>query len=118
MLSAVVAPLVAAGIMFGATWLLIDNRNTLSGGAGIPFVEYMWVPPLVVFIIGMALAQLYRSRDRTRYEGIGRYLHEDVAQLGRLAAGLQVAGRRNGRRPAILAASCANARTSASGASR
>ena len=81
-LSAVVAPLVAAGIMFGATWLLIDNRNTLSGGAGIPFVEYMWVPPLVVFIIGMALAQLYRSRDRTRYEGIGRYLHEDVPSSG------------------------------------
>ena len=81
-LSAVVAPLVAAGIMFGATWLLIDNRNTLSGGAGIPFVEYMWVPPLVVFIIGMALAQLYRSRDRNRYEGIGRYLHEDVPSSG------------------------------------
>ena len=81
-LSAVVAPLVAAGIMFGATWLLIDNRNTLSGGAGIPFVEYMWVPPLVVFIIGMALAQLYRSRDRTRYEGIGRYLHEDAPSSG------------------------------------
>ena len=72
--------------MFGATYLLIDNRNTLSGGAGIPFVEYMWVPPLVVFIIGMALAQLYRSRDRTRYEGIGRYLHEDISS-GRLAAG-------------------------------
>ena len=33
-------------IMFGATYLLIDNRNTLSGGAGIPFVDYMWVPPL------------------------------------------------------------------------
>ena len=81
-ISAVVAPLVAAGIMFGATWLLIDNRNTLSGGAGIPFVEYMWVPPLVVFIIGMALAQLYRSRDRTRYEGIGRYLHEDAPSSG------------------------------------
>jgi len=81
-ISAVVAPLVAAAIMFGATWLLIDNRNTLSGGAGIPFVEYMWVPPLVVFIIGMALAQLYRSRDRTRYEGIGRYLHEDAPSSG------------------------------------
>jgi hypothetical protein len=82
-LSAVVAPLAAAAIMFGATWLLIDNRNTLSsGGAGIPFVEYMWVPPLVVFIIGMALAQFYRTRDRGRYEGIGRYLHEDVPTSG------------------------------------
>ena len=47
--------------MFGATYLLIDNRNTLSGGAGIPFVDYMWLPPLLVFIIGMVLAQIYRS---------------------------------------------------------
>ena len=78
-LSAIVAPIVAAGIMFGATYLLIKNRNTLSGGAGVPFVDYMWVPPLVVFIVGMLLAQIYRSRDRARYEGIGRYLHEDVS---------------------------------------
>ena len=46
---------------------------------GIPFVDYMWLPPLVVFIIGMVLAQIYRSRDRTRFDGIGRYLHEDVS---------------------------------------
>ena len=39
----------------------------------------MWVPPLVVFIVGMVLAQLYRARDRTRYDGIGRYLHEDIS---------------------------------------
>ena len=39
----------------------------------------MWIPPLVVFILGMLLALLYRSRDRARYDGIGRYLHEDVA---------------------------------------
>ena len=78
-----VAPLVAAGDHVRRDRdLLIDNRNTLSGGAGIPFVEYMWVPPLVVFIIGMVLAQLYRSRDRTRYDGIGRYLHEDVPSSG------------------------------------
>ena len=38
----------------------------------------MWVPPLVVFLLGIAIAQLYRSSDRARYEGIGRYLHEDV----------------------------------------
>jgi amino acid transporter len=78
-LSAILAPLVAAGIMFGATYLLIDNRNTLSGGKGVPFVDYMWLPPLVVFIVGMVLAQIYRARDRARYEGIGRYLHEDVS---------------------------------------
>ena len=79
-LSAIVAPLLAAAIMFGATYLLIDNRNTPRAAApGVPFVEYMWLPPLVVFIVGMVLALLYRSRDRARYDGIGRYLHEDIS---------------------------------------
>ncbi len=102
--STIVAPLLAAGVMaFAATYLLIDNRTTLaSGGTGVPFVEYMWVPPLLVFIVGIVLALLYRSRDRARYEGIGRYLHEDI---GTVATTAQVAGRRNGRRPATRAAS-------------
>ena len=39
----------------------------------------MWIPPLAVFLLGVVLAQIYRSSDRARYDGIGRYLHEDVA---------------------------------------
>ena len=37
------------------------------------------MPPLAVFLLGVMLAQIYKSRDRARYDGIGRYLHEDVA---------------------------------------
>ena len=78
-------------IMFGATYLLIDNRNTLSGGAGIPFVKYMWVPPLVVFIIGMVLAQLYRSRDRSPLRR-----HRPLPARGRQLAAAQQALRSRG----------------------
>ena len=27
---------------------------------------------------GIGLAQMYKTRDRARYDGIGRYLHEDI----------------------------------------
>ena len=103
-LSAIVAPLLAAGVMFAATYLLIDNRNTLSsGGTGVPFVEYMWVPPLVVFIVGMGLALLVPLARPRPVRG-----HRPLPARGRQrlsAVSPQVAGRRNGRRPATRAAS-------------
>jgi hypothetical protein len=75
----IVAPVLACAAMIAATYLLINNRTTLAGGVTtIPFVNWMWLPPLLVFVIGIGLAQLYKARDRARYEGIGRYLHEDV----------------------------------------
>jgi amino acid transporter len=76
----ILAPILAAAAMVVAVYLLIKYRTTLAfAGSDIPFIKWMWVPPLVVFVIGVGLALLYRSSDRARYEGIGRYLHEDVA---------------------------------------
>jgi amino acid transporter len=74
----IVAPLLAAAAMIVATYLLIKYRETLGGASGVPFVTWMWLPPLVVFLLGIVLAQLYKTRDRARFEGIGRYLHEDA----------------------------------------
>jgi amino acid transporter len=75
----IVAPVLACAAMIAATYLLINNRTTLAGGVTtIPFVNWMWLPPLLVFLLGIGLAQLYKARDRARYEGIGRYLHEDA----------------------------------------
>jgi amino acid transporter len=73
-----VAPIIATGVMAVAVFLLVKYRTTLAGGVNPPFVKWMWVPPVVVFLIGIVLAQLYKTRDRARYEGIGRYLHEDI----------------------------------------
>jgi amino acid transporter len=73
-----VAPLLGAiGLAF-TTYLLIKNRTTLGGATGVFFVDYMWLFPLIVFVIGMAMAVWYRRTDAARYAGIGRYLHEDA----------------------------------------
>lgn len=77
--SVVVFPIVAAiGIGF-ATYLLIANRTTFAGAEGVFFVDWLWLWPLLIFIGGVLLALWYRARDRRRYEGIGRYLHDDTA---------------------------------------
>ncbi len=76
--SVVVAPVLATGAMVFTTYLLIKNRTTLGGGKGVIFVDYMWVWPLLLFVLGVAIALIYRSSDPGRYQGIGRYLHEDV----------------------------------------
>ena len=75
----VIAPIIATAAMILVTYLLIKYRTTLAGGVEPSFVKWMWIPPLAVFLIGIGLAQLYKTRDRARYDGIGRYLHEDVA---------------------------------------
>jgi amino acid transporter len=72
------APALAAIAMAIAVYLLIKYRTTLAFATDVPFVEWMWVPPILVFAVGVGLAQVYRARDRPRYDGIGRYLHEDI----------------------------------------
>jgi amino acid transporter len=72
-----VAPIIATGVMAVAVFLLVKYRTTIAFG-NPPFIKWLWVPPLLVFILGIVLAQLYKTRDRARYEGIGRYLHEDI----------------------------------------
>jgi hypothetical protein len=59
-----IAPALAAVMMVIAVYLLVDNRTTLAGGLNVPFVHWLWIPPLVVFV--------------GRNDGIGRYLHEDA----------------------------------------
>ena len=77
--SVVIAPLLATVAMVFTTYLLIKNRTTLGGAQGVIFVDYMWLWPLLLFAVGIVIALVYRSRDPARYQGIGRYLHEDIA---------------------------------------
>jgi amino acid transporter len=73
-----VAPLIGAAGMIGAIYLLLANRATLSGAGSAFYVEAIpWVIALV-FLLGVLLAVTYRTRDRPRYEAIGRFVHEDV----------------------------------------
>jgi amino acid transporter len=74
----IIAPVLACAAMTAGVYLLVQHRETLGGASGVPFVTWMWLPPLVVFVAGMVLAQLYKLHDRARFDGVGRYLHEDA----------------------------------------
>ena len=76
-LKTVICPILAFVTQAYAVYLLIDNRETLAA-SNVPFIQYLWVWPLAVFVIGMIIALVLRSTNPTRYAGIGRYMHEDV----------------------------------------
>ncbi len=78
-LRVVLCPLAASGGLVLATYLLIDGRRTLGFAKGVFFIEYMQYFPLAMFVAGASLAFYYRLTDRSRYAGIGRYLHEGTA---------------------------------------
>ncbi len=74
----IIAPAIGAVSMVVAAYLMLDNRGDLSGAANVPFIRYLWLIMPVVFLAGVLLALYYKSADAERYEGIGRYLHEDA----------------------------------------
>ncbi len=71
-----VAPVLGFLFMAGACYLLIDNRATLSGAADVPFIVALpWVV-LAVFVVGMVIALVLRSRRPERYAGLGHFTLE------------------------------------------
>ncbi len=73
------APVIAIITQLYAVKLLFDFRGDLSGAAGVPFIQYLWLWPIIVFGIGVLIALVLRSTNPQKYAGIGRYLHEDIA---------------------------------------
>lgn len=73
-----IAPIVAAITQAYAVYLLMKFRGDLSAAAGVPFIDYLWLWPIIVFAIGIVIALVLRSSNPQKYAGIGRYLHEDV----------------------------------------
>ena len=73
-----ICPIIAFVTQAYAVYLLEANRETLAAATSIPFITYLWLWPIIVFVIGMLIALVLRSRDPARYAGIGRYMHEDV----------------------------------------
>ena len=73
-----IAPILGAGAISFAFYLMMQNR------AGITFGEYTgWVKAvpwisLGVFLGGCALALIYRVRSKERYEAVGKFIHEEA----------------------------------------
>ena len=74
-----VAPVAAALTQAYAVYLLMKFRGDLSAAADVPFVQYLWLWPIIVFVLGVLIALVLRSTNPQKYAGIGRYVHEDIA---------------------------------------
>ena len=77
-LKTLIAPIIAALTQAYAVYLLMKYRGDLSAAAGVPFIDYLWLWPIIVFVAGVIIALVLRSSNPQKYAGIGRYLHEDV----------------------------------------
>jgi amino acid transporter len=72
-----IAPILGGLGCLGAAYLMMENRTTLAGGNPL-YIELIWVPILLFFVGGVALALYYRSTNPQRYEAIGRFVHQDA----------------------------------------
>ncbi|OLT20709.1 hypothetical protein BJF78_09010 [Pseudonocardia sp. CNS-139] len=71
--STFVAPVLGFAAMTGACVLLVVNRYDLAGAADAVYITVLpWVV-LAVFVAGMALALVLRSRSPQRYARIGQF---------------------------------------------
>jgi hypothetical protein len=72
-----VAPLLGGAGCVVAGVLMMQNRTTLAGGNPL-YIEFIWVPIVLFFVIGAGMALYYRSNDPQRYAAIGRFVHQDA----------------------------------------
>jgi amino acid transporter len=70
------APAIAFVAQIVVIWLLFDNIEFL--GAGLTYADQIWWISLLVFGAGIALAYYFKTRDRERYEVIGRMVDRGV----------------------------------------
>ncbi|MBV8734646.1 MAG: APC family permease [Solirubrobacterales bacterium] len=72
-----IAPILAAGTIVFAVYLMISNRGALMGTTtGVEF--YTPFIALGVFVGGCLLGVVYHRWSRRRYEAVGKFLHEEA----------------------------------------
>jgi amino acid transporter len=67
------APVIGALSMVGACYLLIDNRTSLSGNGEVPFIKYLPEVIIGLFLIGVLIAVIMRTRRPERYAALGHF---------------------------------------------
>lgn len=71
-----VAPILGFVFMAGACYLLIDNRATLAGATDVPFITLLpWVV-LAIFLVGIGIGLVMRTRRPERYATLGHFTLE------------------------------------------
>ena len=77
--STLVAPVLGCAAMVGACYLLIANRDALAAAQGVPFITLLPYVPPGIFVVGVVVALVLRSRRPEVYDGLGHFSLTDPA---------------------------------------
>ena len=73
-----VCPILAAGSIGFAIYLMVSNRSTLLG---TPNTGFTFITPFIafgIFLAGCVLALIYQRYSKSRYEAVGKFVHEEA----------------------------------------
>jgi amino acid transporter len=76
--STLIAPILGCVAMVGACYLLVSNRTTLAGATNIPFITLLPWSVLAMFLAGVVIALVMRSRQPARYADLGHFTLADA----------------------------------------
>jgi amino acid transporter len=73
-----VAPIIGAGSISFAVWLMLQNRGALTTGSNTGWAFAVPFYALGIFLGGCVLGLIYYFWSRKRYEAVGRFVHEEA----------------------------------------
>jgi amino acid transporter len=73
-----VAPIIGAGSISFAVWLMLQNRGALTTGSNTGWAFAVPFYALGIFLGGCVLGVIYYFWSRKRYEAVGRFVHEEA----------------------------------------
>jgi amino acid transporter len=72
------APILAAGSIGFAIYLMVSNRSTLLGTPNTGFTFLTPFIALGIFLAGCVLGLIYQRYSKSRYEAVGKFVHEEA----------------------------------------
>ena len=73
-----VAPIIGAGSLAFAVFLMLQNRGALTTGANTGWTYAVPFYALGIFLGGCLLGVIYYYRSKKRYEAVGKFVHEEA----------------------------------------
>jgi amino acid transporter len=73
-----VAPIIGAGSLAFAVFLMLQNRGALTTGENTGWTYAVPFYALGIFLAGCLLGVIYRYRSKKRYEAVGKFVHEEA----------------------------------------
>ena len=73
-----VAPILGAATIIFAVYLMISNRAALTTGSNTGWVFASPFIALAIFLVGCLLGWGYKRWSRSRYDAVGKFVHEEA----------------------------------------